>query len=42
MHLKFGMNLKRKEHIYEIVGNICYIYGTYVFMIIYGIYMAHI
>jgi len=41
-HLKFGMNLKRKEHIWNRGKHICYIYGTYVFMIIYGIYMAHI
>ena len=44
MHLKFGMNLKRKEHIHlwNRGKHICYIHGTYVFMITYGVYMAHI
>jgi len=42
MHLKFGMNLKRKEHMktWE-----TYIYGTYVFDYIwniYGTYMNYI
>jgi len=42
--LKFGMNLKRKEHIWNRARNMYVtVYGIYVFMIIvYGIYIAHI